>query len=108
MSEYYVVFVTIDDAEQAVVIGKTIVEEGLAACANLIPGLRSIYKWQDEICDDSELLLMIKTPKGKYKTLEERIKTLHPYEVPEIIALSIDKGLPDYLKWIAQSTNSNE
>jgi periplasmic divalent cation tolerance protein len=100
MSEYYVVFVTINDAEKAAVIGKTIVEEGLAACANIIPGLRSIYKWQGKICDDSEILLIIKTVKAKYKALEKRIKTMHPYEVPEIIALSIDQGLPDYLKWI--------
>lgn len=102
-SKYQLVFSTVPDRETAGKIAAAVVEEGLAACVSIIPGLTSVYSWQGKICKDDELLLMMKTTADLYKQLEAAIKRLHPYEVPEVVAIGIDKGLPEYLNWISET-----
>ena len=103
MAEVLVVFVTVGNEEEALTIGRTLVEEKLVACVNLVPQIRSIYWWKGEVCDDQELLLVMKTTASMFDSLQSRIRELHSYEVPEIVALSVAKGLPDYLKWVVES-----
>ena len=102
-SEYLIIFCTVPDEDIAIKISNDLVNEKLAACCNIIKGIRSIYFWEDNVCDDSELLLVIKTKGAVYKKLEDKIKSLHPYDVPEIIALSINQGSEKYLKWIDEN-----
>ncbi|WP_456406449.1 divalent-cation tolerance protein CutA [Caldithrix abyssi] len=97
-----VVFCTTPDTKTAEAIAQKLVENGLAACCNLIPGLTSIYTWKGKVQKDAEVLMMIKTDDRQYEKLEQTIKELHPYEVPEVIALDIKKGSKDYLKWIQE------
>lgn len=104
MGMYLTVLCTVPDATTGQTIARTLVHEGLAACVNLLPGITSIYRWQGEVQENPELLLLIKTRQERYEALEARIKELHPYEVPEIIAHKIVAGLKSYLEWIAQST----
>jgi periplasmic divalent cation tolerance protein len=101
---YIVVFVTAPDEQKAAAIGRTLVDEQLAACANLIGPIRSIYRWRDAVEDEPEHLIIIKTRASLFGTLRERVRELHPYEVPEIIAVGIQKGSPPYLDWIRDST----
>ena len=101
------IFMTVPDTETGAKIGKSAVEAGLAACANIIPGLRSIYKWKGKVCDDPEALVIFKTRKSLVKKLEKFCKKLHPYEVPEFISIKIESGSEDYLKWITESTKKN-
>ena len=81
-------------------IAKRLVEDRLAACVNILPGLTSIYSWQDRLEMAEEHLLLIKSARDRYPAIEQAISDLHPYDLPEIIALPIAHGLPDYLKWI--------
>lgn len=103
--EIAVVWVTVGNYEEAVKIAKTIVEEKLAACVNIIPSVRSIYFWKGEVCDDSESLLMIKTREALFERLKDRIRELHSYEVPEIIAVRLHNGHEPYLLWVTENTN---
>jgi periplasmic divalent cation tolerance protein len=98
-----VVLCTLPDREQATRLARALVEERLAACANLVPGLTSVYRWQGAIQQDEEVLLLVKTTQAVYTRLEQRIRALHPYELPEIIAVPIQTGQADYLKWIQES-----
>jgi periplasmic divalent cation tolerance protein len=98
------VLVTAPDEEQGARMARALVEESLAACVNMIPGIRSVYRWRGEVCEDSEVLLWIKTRKALFPRILERVRELHPYEVPEIVSLSIDEGLPQYLEWVAEET----
>lgn len=86
-------------------IARTLVEERLAACVNRISALRSTYRWQGRVEDEPEVLLLVKTSGSRYEALEQRIAALHPYEVPEIIALPIVAGSKAYLDWLAHSTD---
>ena len=95
-----VVLCTCPDEASAAGIARAIVESRLAACANLVPGLTSIYRWQDRVETSGESLLIIKTTEAAYPSLEKRIRELHPYEVPEILALDVAAGLPAYLEWV--------
>ena len=97
------VFVTCPDPEQAASLATILVEERLAACGNILSGMRSIYRWEDKIHDGKETLLLLKTTADVYPRLETRLKALHPYEVPEIIAVDLVKGLPAYLAWVTES-----
>ena len=103
--EYIIVFVTVPDSQDGARIGRTVVKEGLAACCNVIPGLRSIYVWKGELNDEAEVLCVFKTRSKLFEPLKSRIKELHGYEVPEIIAVDIKEGLTQYLDWISASTS---
>ncbi len=103
---YLTVFCTVPDQETARRIAQTVVHEGLAACVNLLPGITSVYRWQGQVEESSELLLIIKTRQERYPALEARIRALHPYQVPEIIAHEIVAGSKSYLDWIAENTRS--
>ncbi|MFN7131198.1 MAG: divalent-cation tolerance protein CutA [Myxococcales bacterium] len=106
MSDSIVVLVTAPDEAKAAEIGRALVEERLAACANIVPAIRSIYRWEGKVQDDAEVLMLLKTRKSAFGALEARVKALHPYTCPEIIALPIEKGHWPYLKWIAESVGS--
>ncbi|MDE3260207.1 MAG: divalent-cation tolerance protein CutA [Gemmatimonadota bacterium] len=99
----YVVVVTAPSEAEAARIGRTLVEERLAACANITGQIRSIYRWQDAIEDDAECLMVLKTSQASLDALIDRANELHSYEVPEIIALPIHQGFPPYLDWIAEN-----
>ena len=98
------VFVTCPNRRVAETIGRTLVEERLAACGNIIPGLTSIYRWQGKICRDSEVLAILKTRRSCFPKLARRIRELHPYSVPAIVALPVALSSPSYLAWVAEST----
>lgn len=95
------VYVTVPTKEEAKNIADKVVEERLAACANILPGMESVYWWKDELCHDIEVVLIFKTPEKNFEALESKIKALHSYECPCIIALPIVKGSQDYLNWLA-------
>lgn len=102
-SETLVVLCTLPDQESAARIAGTLVEEQLAACVNIVPGLVSIYRWEGAVQQDNEVLLLIKTIAAVYPQLEQRVRTLHPYELPEIIAVPLQTGQADYIQWINNS-----
>lgn len=99
-----VVLCTVPDEGSARRIAQALVAEGLAACVNVLPRLTSVYRWEGEVTSGEELLLIIKTREARYAALEARVKELHPYTVPEVIALPIRQGSKDYLDWLVQST----
>jgi len=105
MTNVLVVFVTVGNGDEAFTISRTLVEEKLVACVNIVPQIRSIYWWKEEVCDDQEVLLVMKTPTTMFDSLQNRVRELHSYEVPEIVALPVEKGLPDYLNWVVESTS---
>ena len=98
-----IVYCTVPNEEVAQEISRILVMEGLCACVNQVPKIVSYYLYEGEFCEDDELLLIIKTSQVNYLTLEKRIKELHPYEVPEIIATPLSEGSSEYLSWM-QST----
>lgn len=104
MSGAVVVLVACPSAEKATEIARALVEERLAACASVVPSVRSIYRWKDEVQDDAEALLVVKTARDRFEALRARVLALHPYEVPEVIALPVEAGHVSYLDWIAAST----
>ncbi len=104
-SPYQLVICTCPDEDVAINIAENVVAQKLAACVNVLPAVYSVYHWQDNVESAKENMIMIKTTKEKYASLEQVITSLHPYEVPEIIALDINSGLPEYLKWIDNSIN---
>lgn len=100
---FIVVFVTTGNDQEALAIGKTLVNEKLAACANRIPNLRSIFYWKGELCQEDEVILLLKSRQDLLDRIIRRVQELHSYEVPEIIALPIIGGSEDYLQWIEAS-----
>jgi periplasmic divalent cation tolerance protein len=102
--EFVVVLVTAGNADEAATIGRALVEERLVACANVIGPIRSIYRWQDTVEDASEHLLLLKARAADVAVLEARVRALHSYDVPEVIALPVRAGSPAYLAWLAEST----
>ena len=91
------------DAATARQLATAVVEQRLAACVNCLPAVQSIYRWDGEVQSEQEATLLIKTIASRYSELEARLAELHPYDVPEIIALDISRGLPAYLNWLEQS-----
>jgi periplasmic divalent cation tolerance protein len=97
-------YCTCPDADTAQGIARALVERRLAACVNVIPGLRSIYRWQGALHDDAECLLLVKTRDAQVGAVAEAIRGLHPYELPEVIAVPVVAGLAPYLDWIRENT----
>jgi periplasmic divalent cation tolerance protein len=100
---YLVVLVTCPP-DRAEPLAQTLLREKLVACVNILPTMTSVYCWKNELCRDEEVLLLIKTRQNLFETLRERIVEIHPYEVPEVIALPILAGHLPYLKWISEVT----
>ncbi len=104
MTEYIMVFITAPKEDEAARIAKDIVTSRLAACVNIVNGIRSIYRWRGEIEDENEVLMIVKTRRGLFGELTKRVKEIHSYSVPEIIALPIEEGSEEYLKWLREET----
>jgi periplasmic divalent cation tolerance protein len=100
MTHYQIILSTCPDFDSANKIAQHLVTAKLAACINILPGITSVYEWQGKLETSHEHLLLIKTRDYHYATIEAEIKRLHPYELPEVISIAIEHGLPDYLKWI--------
>ncbi len=98
-----VILSTTDTPELARQIATAIVEAGEAACVNIVPGIRSIYRWEGKVQDEGEYLLLIKSVSEKFEAIRSRIRQLHTYKTPEVIAVSVAAGDPDYLSWLHSS-----
>ncbi len=103
MTDARVVFTTTADTAEAEKIARALVERRLAACVNVLPQIRSIYRWQGKVEDATEVLLIIKTTASQFSAVRDAIRELHSYDVPECICLPITEGSPDYLKWLTES-----
>ena len=103
-ANHLVVFVTTPTKEVGEQIAKSLVEAQLAACVNLLPEITSIYTWEGEVCHEAEVMMVIKTQAKLFEALADTIQTLHPYHVPEIIAVPIIAGSANYLAWIETVT----
>jgi periplasmic divalent cation tolerance protein len=100
--QVFVVLSTFPNADKAAEVARALVDERLAACVNLLPAVRSIYVWQGSISDDTETLAVIKTTRDRYDALAARLRALHPYEVPEMLALEVAAGHAAYLSWVGE------
>jgi len=106
MTDVLVVLVTAGSGEEASGIAEALVLENLAACVNIVAGIRSVYTWKGEVCNDEEVLMVVKTQRERFEALKERIREIHSYDVPEIVAFPVTHGLPDYLSWVLEATRS--
>ena len=104
MSDALEVHVTMPNADTARSIGRTLVQERLAACVNVVPGVVSIYSWNGALHEDDEVVCLIKTSPERFERLRARVVELHPYDVPEVIAFAVDDGSREYLDWVRSST----
>jgi periplasmic divalent cation tolerance protein len=102
-----VAFVSAPDLDVARRIGRALVAERLAACVNLVPGVTSIYRWQGEVQEDAEVLLVVKTRAERLPALAERLRVLHPYALPELVAWAPDGGSAPYLAWVCAETEES-
>jgi len=98
---FVLVYITTPSVEAAQHIGREMVENKLAACANILPQMQSIYSWKGKICQDQEVVLLLKTSQGLFTKLKERVQALHEYECPCILALPIADGNEPYLQWLS-------
>jgi periplasmic divalent cation tolerance protein len=96
---------TVGDEEQALTIARELVARRLAACVNVVPGLRSVYRWQGKICRDTEYLLLVKTLGSEYDAVAATIRELHSYELPEILSFPVERGDERFLAWIRESVD---
>jgi periplasmic divalent cation tolerance protein len=101
--EVLIVLTTWPDTEKARSAARVLVEEKLAACGNIVPGVESIYRWEGKVETSAEVLVIFKTVIGAYQRFETRVRALHPYQVPEIVVVRVTDGLPAYLRWVEQS-----
>ena len=107
MTDKIVVLVTCGSVEEGKRIGRALVEARLAACVNVVQApIESIYRWKGRVDTATEFLIIIKTSRARFAALQEAVKSLHSYEIPEIIALPIEKGSQDYLAWLTDSVRS--
>jgi len=104
MEQALLVMTNLADIASAQALARALVGQRLAACVNMLPQTRSIYRWNDAIEEEAEVTLLIKTTTARYAELEQAIRALHPYELPEVIAVPVSAGSPAYLAWIAQET----
>jgi periplasmic divalent cation tolerance protein len=103
MTEIRVVLVTAPE-DGAAALGRTLVEEGLVACANVLPGVTSVYRWEGSVQEDSEALIVLKTDGSRIPDLLRRMPELHPYDVPEVLVLDVAAGHPPYLEWVVSES----
>ncbi len=103
MTEALVVFTTFATEEDAARVVRTLVDERLIACGNILPGVRSIYRWKDAVEDAREVVAILKTRKQDWTALISRLHELHPYETPECIAVRVAAGAPKYMAWLDES-----
>ena len=101
MTEALVVLCTVPTAELAAELARTLVEARLAACGNVVPGLRSVYRWQGKVEDEAEVLLVLKTTRERFPALRDELLRRHPYQVPEVLALPVEAGSAAYLEWLS-------
>lgn len=107
MTDITLITITVGSGEEALTIARTLVEERLVACVQILPRIRSIYRWKGEVCDEEEHLLLMKTRSELFATVQNRIRELHSYEVPEIVSLPVSAGLPEYLAWVIDNTKES-
>lgn len=108
MNEIRMVYCTCPDASVAETLARGLVEGRLAACVNILPEIRSIYRWQGEVQDDAECLMMIKTTQAAMNEVQRWLIEQHPYDEPEVIAVPVSEGSPGYLAWVAAETRTRE
>ena len=101
-----IIYCSVPNEFTADLIATTLIDEKLAACINVLPKMKSIYRWEDSIQRDEELLMIIKTQSSKFNIIEQKIKELHEYSLPEIIAVPIIAGSSEYIQWINNETNA--
>ena len=106
-SPVLIVFCTCPDEPSAKAVAQRLVGDRLAACVSLLPSVVSVYRWKDQVETDKEVLLWIKTTSAAYASVETAIRSTHPYELPEIIAVESALGLPDYLQWVHDSCSAS-
>lgn len=104
MGDVLVVLVTVPSAAKGAELVRSLVDERLAACGNVLPGVRSVYRWEGKVVEDEEALLVLKTTAARFPALRDRVLALHPYEVPEVLALPVEAGSERYLAWVAAET----
>lgn len=104
MTDYVLVLVTASSEKEGEKIAQTLVKEKLAACVNVLPAMKSIYRWKGEIASEEEVLLLAKTKDRLFEKLKKKVLELHSYEVPEIIALPVLAGFEAYLDWVGKET----
>jgi len=102
MKAYLIALVTVPSTDVGNDVARTLLDRKLAACVNIVPSISSFYMWEGEVCVDEELLLIIKTTESTFEELVSAVKDVHPYDVPEIIALPLAAGSKDYLDWIQE------
>lgn len=107
MTDTLIVFTTLPDADHAAALAARLVEERLAACVNILPPCTSVYRWEAQIETAVEVPLLIKTSAARYAALEAAIRAHHPYELPEVVAVPVERGLPAYLDWVAAESAPN-
>ena len=100
-----VVLTTVANDDEAVTLVKALLDRRLIACGTLVPGARSLYRWQGKIADERETMLVLKTRSARVDALQEAFRELHPYKVPELLALAVDSGLEKYVDWINGETS---
>ena len=104
MTDVILVLVTAPSTDKAAELARTLVEEQLAACGNIIPGLRSIYRWEGKVHDEAEVLLLHKTKAPLFEVLRARVVELHPYQVPEVLRVDVADGHAPYLAWVLDNS----
>jgi periplasmic divalent cation tolerance protein len=101
----WIVLTTLPDREAAINLGRSLVQLKLVACAQILPAMTSIYEWEGKICEETEYLLLLKTPKSKYAELEKELRSLHPYAEPEILGLEAAAVSATYLQWAIETSH---
>ena len=108
MTDIRLIYCTCPNADVAGALARQLVERQLAACVNILPEIRSIYRWQGEVQDDAECLMMIKTTQAAVKEVQRWLIEQHPYDEPEVIAVPVSEGSPGYLAWVAAETQTGK
>ena len=103
MTDKIIVFVTCESTEQAERIAQVLVTDKLAACVNVVPGVKSCYVWEGKLTWSNEVLLLVKTTRGRFDQLQDRVKAMHSYSVPEIVRVTIENAFDKYIEWIDRS-----